>query len=371
MKENSFLLKEAGQFIDLCYRELGKTKEEINNRLIDITRAVDQQGYYEHTYEELRYGAMLAWRNSNRCIGRLFWETLQVFDARNVETEEEMAGTLFQHIEKATNGGKIRPAITVFRQAVDSERQIRIWNHQLIRYAGYETAHGIIGDPASIAFTRQCSELGWIGEGTAFDVLPLVLQMDNRAPRLFDIPRGLVLEVPISHPDIPAFTDLSLKWYGVPMVSDMELEIGGIRYTAAPFNGWYMGTEIGARNFADEKRYNMLPKVASVMGLDSSREAFLWRDRALVELNVAVLHSFRECGVTIVDHHTAAQQFMRFEEREHKNDRDITGRWSWLIPPLSPAATPVFHQSYVDEVKTPNFFYQEKEAKGCPFSVER
>ena len=36
-----------------------------------------------------------------------------------------------------------------------------------------------------------------------------------------------------------------MKWYGVPMISDMRLEIGGISYTAAPFNGWYMGTEIG------------------------------------------------------------------------------------------------------------------------------
>jgi nitric-oxide synthase len=38
----------------------------------------------------------------------------------------------------------------------------------------------------------------------------------------------------------------------------MKLEIGGIEFTACPFNGWYMVTEIG-RNLADTNRYNKLP----------------------------------------------------------------------------------------------------------------
>lgn len=70
-----------------------------------------------------------------------------------------------------------------------------------------------------------------------------------------------------------------------------------------------METEIGARNLADETRYNLLPKVAGHMGLDTSRNITLWKDKALIELNIAVLHSFKEQGVNIVDHHTAAQQF--------------------------------------------------------------
>ncbi len=107
-------------------------------------------------------------------------------------------------------------------------------------------------------------------------MLPLVVQMGDRKPKLFEIPTELVLEVDIIHPDIAAFNDLHLKWYAVPIVSNMYLEIGGIHYPAAPFNGWYMGTEIGARNFADEARYNMLPRVASVMGLDTRRDASLW-----------------------------------------------------------------------------------------------
>jgi nitric oxide synthase oxygenase domain/subunit len=37
----------------------------------------------------------------------------------------------------------------------------------------------------------------------------------------------------------------------------MMLECGGIQFTAAPFNGWYMGTEIG-RDLADINRFNKL-----------------------------------------------------------------------------------------------------------------
>ena len=75
----------------------------------------------------------------------------------------------------------------------------------------------------------------------------------------------------------------------VPMISDMRLEIGGISYTAAPFNGWYMGTEIGARNLADHDRYNLLPAVAEMMDLDTSRKVPYGK----MALNVAVLHSFK------------------------------------------------------------------------------
>ena len=56
----------------------------------------------------------------------------------------------------------------------------------------------------------------------------------------------------------PEFDELKLKWYAVPGVSCLMLEIGGLRFTAAPFNGWYLVTEIGARDLGDPMRYNML-----------------------------------------------------------------------------------------------------------------
>lgn len=168
-----------------------------------------------------------------------------------------------------------------------------------------------------------------------------------------------MLEVDLEHPEFPGFADMNLKWYAVPAVSDMMLEIGGIEYTAAPFNGWYMGTEIGARNLADKDRYNMLEKVGSILGLDTKRNSYLWKDRSLVELNRAVLYSYQKAGVSIVDHHTAAEQFKKFELREEKSGRDVTGRWSWLIPPVSPATTHIFHKRFEDKINTPNFFYQD------------
>ena len=38
----------------------------------------------------------------------------------------------------------------------------------------------------------------------------------------------------------------------------MLLEIGGLEFTGCPFSGWYMGTEIGVRDFCDSSRYNIL-----------------------------------------------------------------------------------------------------------------
>ena len=54
------------------------------------------------------------------------------------------------------------------------------------------------------------------------------------------------------------FQDLGLKWYTLPGVSNMMFDCGGLQFTGCPFNGWYMASEIGARDFGDEQRYNML-----------------------------------------------------------------------------------------------------------------
>lgn len=356
----------AKTFITDCYTELGKSPLEIEQRMKQIEVSIRERGSYEHTYMELEYGAKMAWRNSNRCIGRLFWETLQVFDQRELANEESIAAALLDHISYATNGGKIRSTITVFRPellASDSEHQVRIWNHQLLRYAGYEKENGtVIGDPASVAFTKQCIELGWEADPGEYNILPLVIQIGDRRPALFDIPAEIVKEVTIEHQAYDRINELQLRWYAVPIVSDMRLEIGGINYPAAPFNGWYMGTEIGARNLADSERYNKLPQIAKAMDLDTSHASTLWKDKALVELNAAVLQSFKQAGVTIVDHHTAAAQFKQFERKEAISNRDVTGRWSWLIPPISPASTHIFHSSYNDVDNSPNYYYQN-----CPY----
>ena len=54
------------------------------------------------------------------------------------------------------------------------------------------------------------------------------------------------------------------------------------------------------------------------MGLDVRNPASLWKDKVLVEINIAVLHSFQSQNITIVDHHTAAESFMKHYENEQK-----------------------------------------------------
>lgn len=56
----------------------------------------------------------------------------------------------------------------------------------------------------------------------------------------------------------PWFAEMGLKWYALPAVSCMVFDCGGMIFPAAPFNGWFMGTEIGARDLCDPFRYNLL-----------------------------------------------------------------------------------------------------------------
>jgi len=193
-----------------------------------------------------------------------------VRDRRHVTTAAQLAGEAFAHLRVATNSGRVRPALTVFAPTTPERAGPRIWNEQLIRYAGYRQPDGtVIGDPRYADFTSAVRDLGWPGgPGTPFDVLPLVVQVPGEGPALFDLPRDVVLEVPLSHPRYPWFSELGLRWHAVPAISNMCLEIGGVCYPAAPFNGWYMGTEIGARNLADVHRYDVVPVVARRLGLD-------------------------------------------------------------------------------------------------------
>lgn len=51
-----------------------------------------------------------------------------------------------------------RSAITIFPQRTDGKHDFRVWNSQLIRYAGYKQPDGsILGDPANVAFTEVCA----------------------------------------------------------------------------------------------------------------------------------------------------------------------------------------------------------------------
>lgn len=349
----------ARAFLEQFYDE--DPKPGLEDRWGDVKHELKTTGTWTHTPEELTFGARVAWRNSVRCIGRLPWASLHVLDQRHVVGPDAVFEALRAHLAYATNGGRIRSAISIFRPADPrTGRSLRIRNGKLVRYAGYETPAGKVGDPDEVAFTRTCQALGWRGPGGPFDLLPVVIetQEDPASPpehHLYSWQPGDALEVPLEHPTLPWFRTLGLRWYAVPVIADQTLEIGGVRYTAAPFNGYFMGTEIGARNLGDVARYNLLPEIAQRMGLDLTDRTGLWKDRALVELNTAVLYSYRLAGVTIVDHHTASEQFLRFVEREAEAGRETFAEWSWIVPPLSGSATGVFHREWKNERRCPNF----------------
>eukprot|EP00069_Balaena_mysticetus_P013088 bmy_01408T0 len=310
-------------------------------RLEEVNRETESTSTYQLRDTELIYGAKHAWRNASRCVGRIQWSKLQVFDARDCTTAHGMFNYICNHIKYATNKGNLRSAITIFPQRTDGKHDFRVWNSQLIRYAGYKQPDGsILGDPASVEFTEICIQQGWKPPRSRFDVLPLLLQANGNDPELFQIPPELVLEVPIRHPKFEWFKDLGLKWYGLPAVSSMLLEIGGLEFSACPFSGWYMGTEIGVRDYCDSSRYNILEEVAKKMNLDMRKTSSLWKDQALVEINIAVLYSFQSDKVTIVDHHSATESFIKHMENEYRCRGGCPADWVWIVPPMSGSITP-------------------------------
>ncbi|HXP57706.1 MAG TPA: nitric oxide synthase oxygenase, partial [Streptosporangiaceae bacterium] len=70
------LLDRAEQFITMFHEEnaLGSP----DHRLRQVRREIEFSGSYWHTPAELTFGARVAWRNSSRCIGRLYWHSLRV-----------------------------------------------------------------------------------------------------------------------------------------------------------------------------------------------------------------------------------------------------------------------------------------------------
>uniref|UniRef100_A0A8C8XD40 Nitric oxide synthase n=1 Tax=Panthera leo TaxID=9689 RepID=A0A8C8XD40_PANLE len=315
------LLPQAIEFVNQYYSSFKEAKiEEHLARVEAVTKEIETTGTYQLTGDELIFATKQAWRNAPRCIGRIQWSNLQVFDARSCSTAQEMFEHICRHVRYATNNGNIRSAITVFPQRSDGKHDFRIWNAQL------------------------CIDLGWKPNGGD--------------PELFEIPPDLVLEVPMEHPKYEWFRELELKWYALPAVANMLLEVGGLEFPGCPFNGWYMGTEIGVRDFCDVQRYNILEEVGRRMGLETHKLASLWKDRAVIEINVAVLHSFQKQNVTIMDHHSAAESFMKYMQNEYRSRGGCPADWIWLVPPISGSITPVFHQEMLNYVLSPFFYYQ-------------
>jgi sulfite reductase alpha subunit-like flavoprotein/nitric oxide synthase oxygenase domain/subunit/hemoglobin-like flavoprotein len=355
------LLKKAKQFLDLISGEQAWEPEDKERRWKEIREEVKATGIYTHTYEELAYGAQVAWRNASKCVGRIAWNNMVIRDRRHITNPDEIFRECQEHVQFATNGGNLQITMTVFRPKLPKERWgPRIWNSQLYRYAAYEMPDGsILGDPANLALTNAIiKKMGWQPPEprTAYDILPLVIEVPGQETKMYHWQPDEVLEVHVEHPTIPEFKELGMRWYAIPAISNFSVHIGGIHYGCIPFNGWYMDTEI-MRDFLDEYRYNMMEDIAKVLKLDTSSEQTLWRDRAALELNIAILHSFQKAKVTMVDHQTASRQFLTHDLREKKAGRECPGDWGWVVPAAGGSACPVWHHQMRDFYLEPAYHH--------------
>jgi len=228
---------------------------------------------------------------------------------------------------------------------------------------------------ASAEITELAESLGWKLENkTAFDVLPLIVEDAEGELSYHPVPQDVVWEIDLVHPTLPGLTDLGLKWYGFPSIANKGMTIGGITYPTSPFTGWYLAPEISARGFSDEYRYNLLPEIAEAFGIDTSDRRSLWKDRAVVEMTTAVLHSYDQAGMRMDDHYTATEKFQKWVNAEAKKGREVQAEWTWMIPPISASLTPVFHQEYSAVEKLPNFVQSPRAdvapepVATCPFT---
>ncbi|RZS37705.1 nitric-oxide synthase [Herbihabitans rhizosphaerae] len=292
----------ADDFVRMFHRARPRAGD-VNTRLARMRTEITATGTYRHTPAELAFGARVALRDSGWCPAHVPWRGLLVRDLRTVSDAAVIARECVRHLRLAAPDGRVRPVVTVFAPDAPGAPGPRILNEQLVRYAGYGDHSGRIatGDRRHGELTETARALGWrspAGRGW-FDQLPLLIETARDGRRAIPLPRDAVREVPLEHPDFPWFVELGLRWHAVPAISNMRLEIGGVTYPCAPFNGVYLGCTIGEDELADERCYGFARVVARRLGLDTSSDRTLWLERATLELNRAVLHSFDAAGVTI------------------------------------------------------------------------
>ena len=353
------LQRDAEHFIDEIATELNWTYETKRKRLFAVKTEISATGTYTHTPEELEIGARLAWRNNSKCVGRISWNTLQVRDCRHVsDNPRKVFNECVEHLKIATGGTNIQSVMTVFRPQSSSEIfGMRFWSSQFVRYAGYvnESTGQILGDPANVSITKLLIERElWIPptKKSAFDVLPLVLRFpNNEHPFVYELPKEVVHEIKIEHPDFPSMKDLGLKWAAVPAITNFMMNLGGIKYPCAPFNGWFLSTEV-VRNLIE--RYDVTNLLAPILGINLDDK--LIKAKVSLELETAILHSFEKEKFTVVDPIGVGESFLTHCKRERKSGRECPAQWSW-IGGLLGSTNPTWHLEMRDFKKCPQYDY--------------
>lgn len=70
-----------------------------------------------------------------------------------------------------------------------------------------------------------------------------------------------------------------------------------------------------------------------------------------------------------MDHHAAAESFMKYMQNEYRSRGGCPADWIWLVPPISGSITPVFHQEMLNYVLSPFYYYQVREGPSSPFCL--
>ena len=295
--------------------------------------------------------------------GRSLWKLLKLYDERETRTCKEIFEIICKSLRTSYNDGKIQPSAVIFEQKRWDKREttgIRIWNSTLLSFAGHKLDNGdIVGDPSNAFLTELAKKMGWRPEGGMFDLLPVIITDADQISEMFELPddiQGYVVD--IFHPTIAAITNLGLKWYAIPSVTGMMLEAGGIQYTCAPISGFFQDTEVSVMDLLASRRYNLLEPVGRAMELDVSHNMSYWKTSVSTELTKAVYCSYREAGVTLVDHITMSEDFHNHMAEEIKTRGGCPADWLWIVPAMSSGITPVFHQEMARYTLSPSYEYQ-------------
>jgi len=123
----------------------------------------------------------------------------------------------------------------------------------------------------------------------------------------------------------------------------MERVACGLRYTAAPFNGWYMGTETARAELRGLVPLHLLPVVGAQDGRSTPStypSLFCFSSSPWCRFT---LRSFTRSRMRLHyygPHHSSSNAFDNFEAIESDAGRVVHSNWSWIVPipfPLRPS----------------------------------
>ena len=349
---------EAEEFLRMFHAE-NPGAGPVVRRLAQVLREIDETGTYWHTPEELAFGARAAWRNSSRCIGRLYWRSLQVRDLRTVANAAGVARRCIEHLDAASQGGKIRPMISVFAPDTPARRAPRIWNEQLIRYAGYDLPDGsVLGDPRYREFTGEMIRRGWRPPEPrgAFDVLPLIVETVQEGPRMFALPEHARAR---GRARAPRAAVVRRPGPALARGAGDQQQHPGRRRGVLP-GGTVQRLVHGDRGRGPQPR-RQRPLRPGPGGGPTDGAGHVARGQPVAGPGAG---RAQPRGAALLPgqgrvHHRPPHRVPPVPHAPGAGGtggRSCPADWSWIVPPLSGSQTPVFHRYYETEDLLPNFF---------------